>query len=121
MRKTASLLAFVIFSILNGIAQTNPYDLVGDTILFYNQATSLLDNRKKQESEVNSFNQLLSKYDVSLIDSARMALSKHSFWFNINMLGDYDREKLPTQKVTIFRFFAKIVVPLPARRRNEYR
>jgi hypothetical protein len=76
MRKTASLLAFVIFSILNGIAQTNPYDLVGDTILFYNQATSLLDNRKKQESEVNSFNQLLSKYDVSLIDSARMALSK---------------------------------------------
>ena len=74
MRKTASLLAFVIFSILNGIAQTNPYDLVGDTILFYNQATSLLDNRKKQESEVNSFNQLLSKYDVSLIDSARMAL-----------------------------------------------
>ena len=54
MRKTASLLAFVIFSILNGIAQTNPYDLVGDTILFYNQATSLLDNRKKQESEVIS-------------------------------------------------------------------
>lgn len=67
-----------------------------DTLcLTYNQARNLLIKRKKQESEVNAFNQLLLKYDVSLIDSARMALSKQSFWFNINMLGDYDRENPP--------------------------
>ena len=113
-------MAFVIFSILNGIAQTNPYDLVGDTILFYNQATSLLDNRKKQESEVNSFNQLLSKYDVSLIDSARMALSKHSFWFNINMLGDYDREKLPAAILKNKRLSSTYSRPLDPKYRNHW-
>jgi len=92
-----------------------------DTLcLNYYQTRDLLNKRKKHENEVNAFNQLLLKYDVSLIDSARMALSKQSFWFNINMLGDYDRENPPAAICNNKRFSSTYSRPLDPKYRNHW-
>lgn len=53
----------------------------------------VFEENMKQEKIVKDLRSSLLSYDLDLIDSARVALSNRTFWFNINMLGSYNGHK----------------------------